>query len=322
MRLPEPLPPALLGREFTLSQAAALGVPPHRLRARDVVRIGRGIYRHLGTPLSLESRVRVLCASLPETFACHHTSGILNRLLLPRHIECTPEVHLGRPPDRPAPRRRLVIGHRLALGECELIERDGLRLTSPSRTWLDLAPYLDWADHVALGDQIIRIPRPAFEGRSHPWDTLDGLRRLLESHPNLPGIVAARRTLPYLRVGSDSAPETKFRLALTGAGLPEPELQVLLDPGNPYSYSADLGYRSRRLALQYEGSVHREWPRKLRDNKRDAAFDDARWRTLRFDDSDLANGFVRAVERVRRYLECGVDKVPDTGNRSPGGAQR
>ena len=305
MRLPEPLPPALLGREFTHAQASALGVPTHRLRAGDIVRIARGIYRHSGTPLSLESRVRVLCTSLPGSFACHHTSGVLNKLLLPRHIERAPEVHLGRPPHRPAPRRPLVVGHRLALGEGELIERDGVRLTTPSRTWLDLGPYMDWRDHVALGDQIIRIPRPAFEGRTRPWDTVDGLRRMLEAHPNLPGIAAARKTLPYLRVGSDSARETKFRLAITGAGLPEPELQVLLDPDNPYSYSADLGYRARRLALQYEGSAHREWPRKLRDNKRDAAFDDARWRTLRFDDSDLANGFARAVERVRRFLADG-----------------
>jgi hypothetical protein len=91
------------------------------------------------------------------------------------------------------------------------------------------------SDLVCMGDQLIRIPREAFEDRTHPYATLVGLRALVGRHPNLQGVMRAREALDLMRVGSDSAPETLLRLAMADAGLPEPDLQLAVRPGDPVS---------------------------------------------------------------------------------------
>ncbi|GAA3673224.1 hypothetical protein GCM10023081_09510 [Arthrobacter ginkgonis] len=205
-----------------------------------------------------------------------------------------------------------TVCHRLAVhpGEVQTVlppldgpfEATGLRIATPARTWLDLAALLPFEDLVAVGDQVVRIPRARFEGRIDPWATPAGLSRLLDAHPNFTGIRTARAALKDVRVGSDSPPETKLRLALVRSGLPEPELQVRLDPEDQWSPEADLGYRHFRVAIQYEGASHRTPEQLRRDNRRDAQFDKARWRYLKFDSADLFDGFARACREVREAL--------------------
>jgi hypothetical protein len=153
-----------------------------------------------------------------------------------------------------------------------------------------------------MGDELIRIPRMAFEGRTEPYDTLAGLRLLVSQHPNLQGVVRARDALELMRVGSDSAPESLLRLAIISAGLPEPELQVLLRAGDERSPSADLGYRHRRLAIQYDGEHHLGDAQMLSDRRRDKAFESAGWTVLVFDKDDLSDDFRGAVKLIKRAL--------------------
>ncbi|MEE1620539.1 hypothetical protein ACQ3I4_10630 [Zafaria sp. Z1313] len=96
--------------------------------------------------------------------------------------------------------------------------------------------------------------------------------------------------------------ETRLRLALLDAGLPEPELQIRLDPGAWVSPSCDLGYRWARLGIQYDGAHHRNAEQLTRDNRRDLAFTAAGWEYLKFDASDGRDGFRRAAALVRRAL--------------------
>ncbi|WP_367400617.1 endonuclease domain-containing protein [Arthrobacter sp. PsM3] len=112
----------------------------------------------------------------------------------------------------------------------------------------------------------------------------------------------ARQALELIRPGSDSAPETFLRLALTDAGLPEPELQLKIMPGDPYSPAADLGYRRQRVAIQYDGGHHRTREQQSRDNRRDESFNAAGWRYFKFNADDLADDFRGAVRRVRLSL--------------------
>ncbi|WP_324778321.1 endonuclease domain-containing protein [Arthrobacter sp. PGP41] len=125
---------------------------------------------------------------------------------------------------------------------------------------------------------------------------------LVGRHPNLQGVVRAREALDLIRVGADSAPETLLRLAIADAGLPEPGLQVPLRAGDARSPSADLGYRHRRLAIQYDGGHHLGEAQILSDRRRDKAFESAGWTVLVFDKDDLADEFQRAVQRIKRAL--------------------
>ncbi|MEV7455925.1 endonuclease domain-containing protein [Pseudarthrobacter oxydans] len=168
-----------------------------------------------------------------------------------------------------------------------------------------MARILPLHDLVSMGDQLIRMPRMDFEGRAQPYDTIAGLRALVARHPNLQGIVRAREALDLMRVGADSAPESLLRLAIADAGLPEPELQVPLRAGDARSPSADLGYRHRRLAIQYDGDHHLGDAQILSDRRRDKAFESAGWTVLIFDKDDLADEFQRAVQGIKRALRNG-----------------
>lgn len=296
----KPLPEKLSKLPFTVYQARALGVAPNRLRAKDLRGAGRLIRVHAGREPSMVERARVLCAATPDAWVSHETAGIFFDLGLPPWLGQEPLIHLSKPHGLPRVRRAGVIGHRVHVIPGEVIEIDGIRVSGPARTWLDLAHKLPLRYLVAMGDQLIRTPRPELEFRSLPFAYKEGLRLLIRQHPNMKGVEKARLALDEMRVGSDSLPETFLRLALLDARLPEPELQLRLDPGDPRSPAADLGYRKHRIAVQYDGAHHRSREQQSRDNRRDEFFINAGWSYFKPNADDLANGFQDLIARIRR----------------------
>ena len=299
------LPLPLATAPFTFVSARASGVTVDRLRRKDVVNVGRGLYRPAGWDFELEGAARALSAVSPGAWISHVTAARLRSQLLPPWLADSTELHLSKPRALPAVRRKGIFGHTVLAREDEVELVDGIRLSTRSRTWLDLARDLPLDDLVSMGDELIRIPRVDFEGRTEPYDTLAGLRALVARHPNLQGIVRAREALELMRVGADSAPETLLRLAIASAGLPEPELQVPLRAGDARSPSADLGYRHRRLAIQYDGGHHLEEAQMFSDRRRDKAFESAGWTVLVFDKDDHADDFRRAVGQIKKALRNG-----------------
>src|SRR6478752_8778308 len=272
MEKPRKLPGPLSAAPFTIADARSLGVPRTRLRRKDVVNVGRGLYRPADWDFELEGAARALSAASPGAWISHVTAARLRCQVLPPWLADSTELHLSKPKRLPSVRRKGVLGHTLLAEEDEIEVVDGIRISTRSRTWLDLARRLPLRDLVCMGDQIIRIPRMEFEGRAQPFDTLNGLRSLVLRHPNLQGIVRARAALDLMRVGADSAPESMLRLAMVDAGLPEPDLQLTLRSGDPLSPSADLGYRAHRIAIQYDGGHHLVEAQIFRDKRRDKAF--------------------------------------------------
>ncbi|MDQ4502079.1 DUF559 domain-containing protein [Sinomonas sp. ASV322] len=175
-------------------------------------------------------------------------------------------------------------------------------MTTPSRTWLDLANELTPDFLVAFGDQLIRRPRAEFEGRDQPYATIESLRAMLKDHSWSRGVGKAKSALELMRVGSDSVPETLLRLAMEAAGLPDPELQLRLYPDNPKSPTADLGYKRFRLAIQYEGGHHLDEAQRLTDARRDRAFHQAGWTVILVTVEDLRDDFREVIRRIRRHL--------------------
>ncbi|MFE4834341.1 DUF559 domain-containing protein [Arthrobacter sp. NPDC056691] len=165
-----------------------------------------------------------------------------------------------------------------------------------------MARRLSERELVCMGDQLIRVPRAVFEDRTLPFDTLDGLRALVGRHPNLQGVVRARAAIERMRVGADSAPESLLRLAMEDAGLPEPQLQVPLREHDAVGPSADLGYRQRRIAIQYDGEHHLHEGQILSDRRRNKAFEAAGWAVVVFGKKDLADGFDRAIRQIKRAM--------------------
>lgn len=295
-----PLPESLVQKPFTVYESRALGVQAKRLRARDLSDGGRLIYLPAGRHLQTVERARVLAAATPGAWVSHETAAVLTLLGLPPWLGNCSSIHLSKPHELPRVRRAGVIGHRVRCIPGELTDVDGIPVTAPPRTWLDLAADLPLNYLVALGDQIIRLPRPGLEQRSEPYAHKEGLRLLIRQHPNMKGVEKARLALDEMRVGADSFPETFLRLALLEARLPEPELQLRLDPDDGRSPAADLGYRRYRIAIQYDGAPHLTREQQSRDNLRDEMFRNAGWACFKVNADDLAEGFEGVIARIKR----------------------
>ena len=296
------LPGPLNTGPFTLADATSLGVPRSRLRHSDIGHVSRGLYRPLEWSFELESAARALSAASPGAWISHVTAARLRCQLLPPWLSDVEELHLSKPRELAEVRRKGIVGHTVLAWPDEVETADGMRISTRSRTWLDLARRLNLPELVCMGDELVRVPRFGLEGRREPFATIDGLRSMVNRHPNLQGIVRARAALDLMRVGSDSGPETLLRLAICDAGLPEPELQLPLRPDSPGSPTADLGYRHRRLAIQYDGGHHLLPAQVLSDRRRDRAFEAAGWTVLVLTKGDLADDFAAAMLKVKRIL--------------------
>ena len=295
-----PLPQTLRTQPFTIYESRMLGVAPKRLRARDVLDGGRLIYLPAGHDFVLAERSRVLAAATPGAWISHESAALLSGLGLPPWLGKEEMIHLSKPHGLPRVRRAGVTGHRVHTLPGEVTEIDGIPVSVPPRTWLDLAHQLPLAYVIAMGDQLIRVPRPGLEFRTEPYAHKEGLRLLIRQHPNMKGVEKARLALDEMRVGADSFPETFLRLAMLDARLPEPDLQLRLDDGDPWSPAADLGYRRFRIAIQYDGAPHLTRDQQSRDNRRDEAFLNAGWSYFKLNAIDLAEDFAGAITRIKR----------------------
>lgn len=303
MRPSAPLPFSFSSVPFTVHEARAASLSNGRLRSSDLTSAGRLLYLPTGWDFEIRGLARALCAATPGAWISHLTAAVVLGLWLPTWFRDCRELHLSKPRNLPPVRREGVVGHTVLAFDGEIMMLDGMRISTPARTWLDLASLVPLEDLVAVGDQLIRLPRPGLEDRAEPWSTLPELQEMLRRHPKLKGIVKARAAVELIRPGADSAPETFLRLALTAAGLPEPELQLRIVKDDPYSPAADLGYRAHRIAIQYDGGHHLTREQQSRDNRRDETFNAAGWRYFKFNADDLAHDFHRAVDQVRLALK-------------------
>ena len=303
MRPSSPLPASLSSVPFTVHEARAASLSRGRLRSSDLTSAGRLLYLPAGWDFEIRGLARALSAATPGAWISHLTAAIVLGLWLPAWFRDCRELHLSKPRNLPPVRRTGVVGHTVLAFDQEVMVLDGMRISTPARTWLDLAGILPLEDLVAVGDQLIRQPRPGLEDRVEPWSTVPQLNEMLKGHPKLKGIVKAREAAELIRPGSDSAPETFLRLALIAVGLPEPELQLRIVAADRYSPAADMGYRARRIAIQYDGGHHLTREQQSIDNRRDESFNAAGWRYFKFNADDLAQGFRRAVNQVRLALE-------------------
>jgi very-short-patch-repair endonuclease len=295
-----PLPGSLSSVPFTVYESRALRVSPKRLRARDLSGGGRSIYLPSGMQPDLTERARVLTAATPGAWVSHETAAELAALGLPSWMDSQSTIHLSKPHGLPRVRRAGVQGHRVHVIPGEVMQIGGIPVSVPPRTWLDLAAVLPLNYLIAMGDQLIRVPRPALEFRTRPYAYKEGLRLLIRQHPNMKGVEKARLALEYMRVGADSYPETFLRLAMLDAHLPEPELQVRIQARDERSPAADLGYRKFRIAVQYDGAHHLTREQQSRDNRRDEAFREAGWSYFKANADDLAEDFQGLISRIRK----------------------
>ncbi|WLQ08576.1 hypothetical protein [Arthrobacter oryzae] len=304
MKTARQLPHVLQARPFTVAEAARAGVSPKRLRHGSLTRLGKRIRAESSTAeLPLSIRVRPFIEVNERCAASHLTAAEL--LVLPRRQQKgSPDMfHVIRPEGAAHLNRPHVIVHRMKLFSDEVTTVDGISVTTPERTWLDMAEMLTVDELVAMGDSCVRIPRAAFEGRDTPLCSVADLQRMIDRHKGKRGLRKAREAIKLIRVGSDSPQETLLRLAIVRAGLPEPVLNVpIIGHDGRRLHEPDLSYRKYKVGIEYEGEHHGEEDQVVRDIARSERYAALGWTEVRISNRHMVNEAKPAVSKIRTAL--------------------
>lgn len=298
------LPQHLRRRSFTTKSADHAGVPHHRTYAKDLIRVSRGILIPSGVSVQGVAALMAYTEANPSHVLSHGTAARLWGIPLPYRVQEDWQIHLANPSSASwAPRRVNVVGHRLALATEEVLMLDGVRLTSPARTWLDLAACLSLNELVAAGDYLVCRHGSDFPVPRTAICSIDALAATMARHPGMRGVRNARAALSLVRVGADSPPETMMRLALVEAGLPEPETNVVVK--DEYGQAAlwpDGAYRQYRFSLQYDGNHHNGLDQYQSDIRRLETTKRLGWEEIRISRDDLRGEPPQVVRKVAAAL--------------------
>ena len=184
----------------------------------------------------------------------------------------------------------------------ETVTRRGQPATSVVRTIADLGRRLPPVEAVAALDMALH--RKLLE--------LVDLRSWAGEHPRYRGVARLRRAIELAEPATESVMETRLRLLLVLARLPRPLAQIsLYGEDGRFVGRPDFYFPLHRLALEYDGSSHRE--NLTADNRRQNRLVDAGYRLLRFTAADVLSAPDSVVALVRRALAAGSSSVLPIG---------
>ncbi|MFD7153660.1 DUF559 domain-containing protein [Kribbella sp. NPDC059898] len=275
---------------FTAAEAREAGISRGLLRGRRYRRVLGSVYVDGSTAVTARVRAEAGLLLTPGAVASHHTA----LSLWAADVRTGNDVHVSVQRDPRATRPR-VGGLRVhEVQQLEQVLRDGLPLTPPVRTFLDLAPYCDLTGLVAAGDSLVR--RTTIE----PAHLLEAAAGAI----GVRGIRLAREAAALVRPGVDSPMESRLRLIIVSGGLPEPQIgYVVRDSAGGWLAAPDLAYPQVRLAIEYDGKHHLADPRQWRlDIRRRENLEREGWLVRVFTAHDLTHRPGTVVARIDEDL--------------------
>lgn len=231
-------------KPFTRAQAVAAGIDPRLLRSKAFRRIFKGVYVSADRPpSSLLQAEAVLCIHPPGAFVSHVTAGRVYGVPLPHHAD----EHVSVFTEEDRRRRKGVVCH-LAQPDARVGVLRGTRISMPVRLFIELASMLSLVDLVIVGDFMVR------KDWTTPAQLVASCRDSNDRHA-----AAALRAALYVRDGVDSPMETRLRMLIVLAGLPEPQVNFKVrDEYGSVLRRFDLSYPDLKLIVEYDGRQHAE----------------------------------------------------------------
>ena len=181
----------------------------------------------------------------------------------------------------------LRVHQRTELHQDDRAECDGIPVTSPLRTLIDLGARLDTG----------RLERAINEADKLDLIDLDALSAALEARPGLQGVGRLRRVLDSQTfVLTDSELERRFIPLTCRAGLPIPQTGTRL-----CGLKVDFHWPELGLVVETDGlRYHRTPAQQAKDRERDQALAAAGLLPLRFTHAQVVYGPERVVRTLRR----------------------
>lgn len=264
--------PHSLHGPFRRGTGLAAGLSARQINGSRFRLVTKDVHVPVETKLDLPTRCAAYQLAIDEPFVfSHFTAAELYAV----PIERDPKIHISvRSPIEP--RMRGLVAHRvLTLGDIWTLGE--LPVTSPGRTFVDLASKLDVVSLAIAGDVLAN--------RSN----LDEIDRAIRMGAGRRGIRLAREVRLLLDPASMSSMETRMRLILIFGGIPRLDVNrpAIGRDGRPFA-TPDLGEHDVRVALEYEGEHHQTDPRQWeRDLRRDAAYRDHGWHLIKVTKRDI-----------------------------------
>jgi very-short-patch-repair endonuclease len=240
-----------------------------RIAAGRLHPVYRGVFAVGHTELTIEGRWMAAVLASGDGAVLSHTSAAAAWELRPTG---TGSIHVTVPG---APGRRRRAGIRLhrstTLGPDETTTRNGIPVTDPARTLIDLATLLrgrpleqavDSAEQLGLVDFADHAAR-------------------LAARPSRPGSPALQALLSRYAAGSTvtrSEMEERFLRLCDDNGVPRPETNTIIE-----GREVDFVWKDARLIVEVDGYRYHRSPSAFEDDReRDVVLAVAGWQTLRF----------------------------------------
>ncbi len=274
---------------FTRADAIAVGIERKLLRSSRFRRIFRGVYIDATVKQTAEIKARAaLAMHPPDAFASHQTAAALRGLPVP----ACDRAHVTVMQQEQRVQRYGVACH-VACSETSVTQVKGVRVSSALDLFIELSGVLSLIDVVIVGDAMVR----ARLFTAHElWKFCAGTKRWHSRR--------ARRGAAYVRAGVDSPMETRLRMLLVLAGLPEPKVNhEIVDRNGRVLRRLDLSYPAIRLIVEYNGRQHADDPEQYSaDIDRREEFDDEEWRLIVVVSKGIFKDPERTVMRVAHAL--------------------
>lgn len=276
------------GKPFTTADLESAGLTWSVLRRSEFKRIYRGVWvRRMA--IDGDTHIRAALA-LHEgaAIASHFSAGRLHGMPLPEHR--FEHVMVFHPRDR---RYRPEIKSHAARRRRRVVRIRGIPASDIYATFVDLAGCLSLVDLVVVGDWMTRHAGIA------PDHLVRACKLSREHHAG-----AAARAAAYVRAGVDSPMETRLRMLIVLAGLPEPEVNhIVYRADGSWRCRYDLWYRTVGLIVEYDGRQHAQDPRQWnRDLTRREELDDEQLKILVVTAEGIYQEPLQTLTRIRRNL--------------------
>jgi very-short-patch-repair endonuclease len=251
-----------------------------RVNARRLIRIRSGHYRvgPIAQPLEREMAAFLACGR--GAVLSHQTAAAIHSLLHPAR---SGPVHVTVTGSDRGPKPGIRMYRTRLLPSDEITRREGIPVTTPARTVIDVAPRLRPA---ALEQLIAEAHRKRFRPQ---------LVSLIARYPNRPGVPAIRAMLRGKPQFTRSKAERRLLEALRRAGF-APQANAKLG-----SYEVDILIADHHLILEIDGHpFHSSRPDRRRDYARDAELNALGYTVLRIDADEPAERAIALVARATR----------------------
>jgi very-short-patch-repair endonuclease len=237
-------------------------------------RLDQGVFALTGMPLDWTTRLlATVFAAGPGAVASHLAAARLHRI--PGFERAGLEVSI---PRGRRYRRQGVRSHESTdLDRCQVVVRDGVPVTDPGRTLLDLGRYLG----------VARLTRAVEAARRMGLVTWPSLISTLARHARR-GRHGTRRLRAVILANAHRTEitDTDMELLVLGlirdSGLPEPAVHHRVYDGDRFVAEVDLAYPDLKIAIECDGGVHLIEEVRDRDLEKQNDLTLLGWQVLRF----------------------------------------